>query len=103
MELELFNQPFMFSTFPRRSNNILFDDSRNFAVAAKQIKSIRVATMRIDTYHVLVRVVLVVEDGNDLAELRQDVIVSCHVRGQDASDDALTYFPVEREIARLLK
>lgn len=40
------------------------------------------------------RIVLVVEDGNDFPELCQDIVVSRHVGGQDASDDSLTYFPV---------
>lgn len=50
------------------------------------------------TYHVLVWVVFVVEDGNYLTELRQNIVVSGHVGCQYASDDALTYFPVDRKM-----
>lgn len=46
------------------------------------------------TYQVLMRIVFVVEDGNDFTELRQNVVVPRHVSRQYASDNTLTYFPV---------
>lgn len=39
------------------------------------------------------RLVGIVECGRDLLKLRNDLVMPCHVRGQDASDNALSYFP----------
>lgn len=46
------------------------------------------------THQILMRIVFVVEDGNDFTELCQNIIVPRHVSRQYASDNTLTYFPV---------
>lgn len=49
------------------------------------------------THQVLMRVVLVVEDGDDFPKLCQDIVVTRHVCRQDASDDSLTYLSAKSD------